>query len=133
MSYRFECGLCSSVASAQLQFHPKKTQDRLIRLLVIVRLQWSEQGLMFLNQIRGLKQKKKKKGNKTKQNSILSQKKKSYTLGCQFAFLKFVARGFSFTKYAPGHEIIKSENANSSPNYQLVHMKTKCWSYALVK
>lgn len=38
MSYRFECGLCSSVASAQLQFHPKKTQDRLIRLPVIVRL-----------------------------------------------------------------------------------------------
>lgn len=38
MSYRFECALCSSVASAQLQFHPKTTQDRLIRLPVIVRL-----------------------------------------------------------------------------------------------
>lgn len=60
MSYRFECGLCSSVASAQLQFYPKKTQDRLIGLPVIVRLKWSEQGLMFLNQMRGLRQKKKK-------------------------------------------------------------------------
>lgn len=59
MSYRFECGLCSSVASAQLQLHPKKTQDRLIRLPVIVRLKWSEQGLMFLNQMRGLRQKEK--------------------------------------------------------------------------
>lgn len=38
MSCRFECGLCSSVASAQLQFHPKMTQDRLIRLPVIVGL-----------------------------------------------------------------------------------------------
>lgn len=64
MSYRFECGLCSSVASAQLQFRPKKTQDRLIRLLVIVRLKWSEQGRMFLNQMRGLRQKGKKKGQK---------------------------------------------------------------------
>lgn len=61
MSYRFECGLCSSLASAQLQFCPKKTQDRLIRLLVIVRLKWSEQGRMFLNQMRGLRQKEKKR------------------------------------------------------------------------
>lgn len=60
MSYRFECGLYSSVASAQLRFHPKKTQDRLIRLLVIVRLKWSEQGRMFLNQMRGLRQNRKK-------------------------------------------------------------------------
>lgn len=60
MSYRFECGLYSSVASAQLRFHPKKTQDRLIRLLVIVRLKWSEQGRMFLNQMRGLRQKRKR-------------------------------------------------------------------------
>lgn len=62
MSYRFECGLCSSVASAQLQFYPKKTQDRLIGLPVIVRLKWSEQGLMFLNQMRGLRQKEKEGG-----------------------------------------------------------------------
>lgn len=60
MSYRFECGLYSSVASAQLRLHPKKTQDRLIRLLVIVRLKWSEQGRMFLNQMRGLRQNRKK-------------------------------------------------------------------------
>lgn len=64
MSYRFECGLCSSVASAQLQFRPKKTQDRLIRLLVIVRLKWSEQGRMFLNQMRELRQRGKKKAKK---------------------------------------------------------------------
>lgn len=64
MSYRFECGLCSSVASAQLQFRPKKTQDRLIRLLVIVRLKWSEQGRMFLNQMRELRQKGKKRPKK---------------------------------------------------------------------
>lgn len=62
MSYRFECGLCSSVASAQLQFYPKKTQDRLIGLPVIVRLKWSEQSLMFLNQMRGLRQKEKEGG-----------------------------------------------------------------------
>lgn len=65
MSYRFEWGLCSSVASAQLQFRPKKTQARLIRLLVIVRLKWSEQGRMFLNQMRGLRQKGGKKAKKS--------------------------------------------------------------------
>lgn len=72
MSYRFECGLYSSVASAQLRFHPKKTQDRLIRLLVIVRLKWSEQGRMFLNQMRGLRQKRKKAKKKAppKENQI---------------------------------------------------------------
>lgn len=91
MSYRFECELCSSVASAQLQFRPKKTQDRLIRLPVIVRLKWSEQGLMFLNQMRGLRQKG--KGGKKKKNFEVSPPppKPLHPLNHLFAILKFAA------------------------------------------
>lgn len=98
MSYRFECGLCSSVASAQLLFHPKKTQDRLIRLPVIVRLKWSEQGLMFLNQMRGLRQKEKEgKKNFKALPSPPPPENTIHPLNHPFAFLEIATTIFQFS------------------------------------
>lgn len=110
MSYRFECGLCSSVASAQLRLHPKKTQDRLIRLLAIVRLKWSEQGLMFLNQMRGFKAKDSKKNFKS---FPPPKKHAAHPLNHPHAILRFINTVPYFLRRISEENIIKRKLQSS--------------------